>query len=188
MTSQNLRPVPVAVSRTETKLDDLPLYLPRLFYLFLGVVERKLAENGLHQHLQPGMGHVLLHLYEQDDCIIKDIGRSVRVANGTLTGLLGRMEKRGLIECRRCQHDGRAVRVTLTSLGRSLEPRVRAFHDEIISIVQCELTAQDVQAAKRLLSRMLNSLRAAEEAMRPGQRTPSHNTKVIGRTKSTKTS
>lgn len=149
-----------------TALDDLPLYLPRLFYAFLGVVERKLEEAKLSGYLQPGMGHVLLRLYEGDDCIIKDIARDTRIANGTLTGLLKRMEKNGLIECRRCLEDGRAVRVVLTPLGRSLEPRLRDFHRQIIGIVQQGMTSGEARTAKELLNRMLQSLRVAEETMR----------------------
>src|SRR5882757_7455347 len=109
----------VGTGRRVTALDELPLYLPRVFYAFLGVVERKLEETQLSQHLQPGMGHVLLRLYEGDNCIIKDISHSTHMANGTLTGLLKRMEKGGLVSCRRCPEDGRAVRVVLTPLGRS---------------------------------------------------------------------
>lgn len=157
---------PVRRAAQATALDDLPLYLPRLFYAFLGVVERKLEEAKLSGYLQPGMGHVLLRLYEGDDCIIKDIARDTRIANGTLTGLLKRMEKNGLIECRRCLEDGRAVRVVLTPLGRSLEPRLRDFHRQIIGIVEQGMTPGETHAAKGLLNRMLQSLRAAEETMR----------------------
>jgi DNA-binding MarR family transcriptional regulator len=147
-------------------LDDLPLYLPRLFYAFLGLVERMLAERGLDAHLQPGMAHVLLKLYAEDNCIIKDIGRSLRVAHGTLTGLLNRMRKAGLIECRRCGQDGRAVRVRLTALGRSLEPRVTAFHEEITGIVEHGLAPEEIATGKKFLGRMLDSLRTAEETLR----------------------
>jgi len=147
-------------------LDDLPLYLPRLFYTFLGVIELKLAESQLDSHLQPGMAHVLLRLYESDNCIIKDIGRSLRVANGTLTGLLNRMRKAGLIECRRCRQDGRATRIKLTALGRSLEPRVREFHREMNAIVEQGFTAAEIASCKSFMARMLDSLRAAEEGLR----------------------
>jgi len=159
-------------ARSDTLLDDLPLYLPRLFYAFLGVVERKLEETKLSQHLQPGMGHVQLRLYEGDDCIIKDIARDTRIANGTLTGLLKRMEKGGLVSCRRCVDDGRAVRVLLTPLGRSLEPRIRDFHRQIIGIVEQGMTRGEVHAAKDLLDRMLQSLRVAEDTMRKAARNP----------------
>ncbi len=162
--------IPVRRAAQATTLDDLPLYLPRLFYAFLGVVERKLVETKLSRYLQPGMGHVLLRLYEGDDCIIKDIARDTRIANGTLTGLLKRMEKSGLIECRRCPEDGRAVRVVLTELGRSLEPRIRDFHRQIIGIVEQGMTHGEVHTAKALLNRMLQSLRTAEETMRDAAR------------------
>jgi DNA-binding MarR family transcriptional regulator len=147
-------------------LDDLPLCLPRLFYTFLGVVELKLAESRLDGYLQPGMGHVLLRLYESDNCIIKDIGRSLRVSSGTLTGLLDRMRRAGLIECRRCRQDGRATRIRLTALGRSLEPRVREFHRSINDIVEQGFTTAEISAGKAFLARMLDSLRAAEEELR----------------------
>jgi DNA-binding MarR family transcriptional regulator len=163
-------PAPAPRDAQPSALDDLPLYLPRLFYAFLGVVERKLEETQLSRHLQPGMGHVLLRLYEGDDCIIKDIARDTRIANGTLTGLLKRMEKSGLIECRRCADDGRAVRVRLTPLGRSLQPRIRDFHRQIIGIVEQGMTDGEVRVAKGLLNRMLQSLRTAEETMRTAAR------------------
>ncbi|NJM54908.1 MAG: MarR family transcriptional regulator [Verrucomicrobiae bacterium] len=137
-----------------------------MFYTFLGLIELKLAESQLNSHLQPGMAHVLLRLYESDNCIIKDIGRSLRVANGTLTGLLNRMQKAGLIQCRRCRNDGRATRVTLTPLGRSLEPRVREFHREVNAIVEHGFTSAEIAAGKSFMARMLDSLRSAEESLR----------------------
>jgi DNA-binding MarR family transcriptional regulator len=118
------------------------------------------------------MGHVLLRLYEGDNCIIKDISQSMHIANGTMTGLLKRMQKSGLIACRRCSEDGRAVRVSLTRLGRSLEPRIRDFHRQVIAIVQEGMTSGEVETVKGLLGHMLNSLRVAEEAMRPDPRKP----------------
>jgi DNA-binding MarR family transcriptional regulator len=172
-------PVPRA-----TALDDLPLYLPRVFYAFLGVVERKLEKTGLSRHLQPGMGHVLLRLYEGDNCIIKDISRSTHIANGTLTGLLKRMEKGGLVRCRRCAEDGRAVRVVLTSLGRSLEARIRDFHRQIIAIVEEGMAPDEVYMARDLMHRMLHSLRKAEEALRP---TPHYTSRAAAHTRRTRT-
>jgi DNA-binding MarR family transcriptional regulator len=158
--------VATATARRASTLEDLPLYLPRLFYAFLGLVERRLADSGLNRHLRPGMGHVLLALYEQDDCIIKDIGRRVQIANGTLTGLLARMEEARLIECRRCADDGRAVRVRLAPLGRSLEARLRAFHRDVTATLQEQLGEEDIAAAHDLFERMLGAMRADEERAR----------------------
>ncbi len=144
-------------------LEDLPLYLPRLFYAFLGLVERRLASTGLDRHLRPGMGHVLLALYEEDDCIIKDIGRRVQMANATLTGLLKKMEEAELVQCRKCTEDGRAVRVKLTKLGRSLEPQVKEFHREITATLQAGFSAREVEQAHKLFARLLQTMRVDEE-------------------------
>lgn len=147
-------------------LEDLPLYLPRLFYAFLGLVERRLVDTGLEKHLRPGMGHVLLALYEQDDCIIKDIGRRVQIANGTLTGLLQRMEQAHLVECRRCAQDGRAVRVRLAPLGRSLEPKLREFHRGVTATLQEGLSAGQIASAHAVFERILGALRDDEQRAR----------------------
>lgn len=172
----NTKPMQASAS----PLDDLPLYLPRLYYAFLGVVELHLKEMGLDRHLQPGMGHVLFRLYEGDNCIIKDISQSLRIANGTLTGLLKRMEKAGLIQCRRCTEDGRATRVLLTPLGRSLRPKLEKFHRKIVSIIEQGLTPEEVRQSKELMARMLGSLRSEEEGIRDTvrqQRTKTTNTR-----------
>lgn len=147
----------------EDVLDDLPFYLSRIYYAFLGVVDRTLAERGLDDRLKPGMGHVLFALYEQDNCIIKKIAQRVQIAPATLTGLLGRMEKAGLIERRRCSDDGRAQRVQLTELGRSLAEPLKDFHVQIQSVVQSGLSPEEVREAKRLLGHILQSLHSEQE-------------------------
>jgi DNA-binding MarR family transcriptional regulator len=163
---------PAVLRRHHSTLEDLPLYLPRMYYALLGLLERRLAESGLDAHLRPGMGHVLLALYEEDDCIIRDIGRRVQITNGTLTGLLQRMEEARLVECRKCPADRRAVRVRLTPLGRSLEPRIRRFHDGITRTMQEGLSRRDIEQAHQLFEQLLASLRKDEETSRASRDVP----------------
>lgn len=145
--------------KLDSVLDDLPLYLPRIYYALLGLLERRLEKLGLAKHLRPGMGHVLLKLYEKDDCIIKEIATGVQLASGTLTGLLKRMEKAGLVDCRRCPDDGRAVRVRLTPRGWSLQPKVEAFHESIVETIQADLSEREIKTAKKLLGKIFAAIR-----------------------------
>jgi DNA-binding MarR family transcriptional regulator len=108
-------------TRMPAVFDDLPFHLPRVFYAFLGLVERRLLATGLDKHLRPGMPTILFALYEEDDCILKQLKQRVMLAHNTLSTLLRRMEEAGLVKCRPCEEDGRATRVRLTKLGRSLE-------------------------------------------------------------------
>ncbi|QGJ69188.1 MarR family transcriptional regulator [Planctomycetales bacterium 10988] len=142
------------------------MYLPRVYYAFLGVVELKLQESGLAEFLQPGMGHVLLRLYEEDHCIIRELAESVQLASGTLTGLLRRMEKRGLIETRRCREDRRAVRVLLTEKGRSLKPRILAFHESVMKVFLTNLTEEELQTSKVLLTKIQSALKDEDQRLR----------------------
>jgi DNA-binding MarR family transcriptional regulator len=157
----------MASTHTKSALDDLPLYLPRVYYAFLGLVEHQLVRFGLDTHLAPGMGHILLFLYERDECIIKEISDSIRISQTSLTGLIRRMQKAGLIHCRRCEQDGRAVRVSVTDLGLSLKPRLLSFHHSVTTQVQRGLSAAEVAEAKRVLAIILENLRGDETADAP---------------------
>ena len=51
-------------------MDEVPFYLSRAFYAYVGLLERLLESAGLAQHLRPGMGPVL---FDNDDVIIRDL-------------------------------------------------------------------------------------------------------------------
>jgi DNA-binding MarR family transcriptional regulator len=143
-------------------LDDLPFHLPRVFYAFLGLVERRLAATGLDKHLRPGMPTILFALYEEDDCILKELKRRVMLAHNTLSTLLRRMEEAGLVKCRPCEEDGRAIRVRLTKLGRSLEGAVREFHRGVTVTLEGSFSKAEAETLRRLLGRLCESIRTDE--------------------------
>ena len=58
-----------------------------------------------------------------------------------MTGLVGRAEKRGLVQRSPSPHDGRAVLVSLTPLGRQLRQRCAAVVDRRITELTEPLTA-----------------------------------------------
>src|SRR5580698_7078261 len=82
--------------------DAITFYIGRAYYNYVGLVERRLADAALDKHISPGMGHVLFALFERDGRIIKDLAAQVKLSYSTMTGLLSRMERAGLIECRKC--------------------------------------------------------------------------------------
>ncbi len=145
-------------------LDQLIWHLGRAYYGYVGVLERILAEEGLEKHIRPGMGHILFTLFEQDDLSIKEIAARSQLACSTLTGLLERMAKAGLIERRRDEQDGRVTRVRLTELARSLEPRCRTVVRRLNDMLREGLGDASVGEAKRLLQRMTAILREASVA------------------------
>ena len=113
------------------------------------------------------MGHVLFALYERDDRIIKDLAARVKLSYSTMTGLLSRMERAGLIECRkRFAGDGRAVRVKLTPLARSLEARCFKLLNDVSAVLESDMTPDEIRLLKTLLARMIETMRKDDEDAR----------------------
>lgn len=140
-------------------LGQISFYLGRAYYNYVGFLEQLLEEFDLSQHIRPGMGHVLFALYEQDECIIRDIARKVRLSKSTLTAILKRMEKAKLITRRRCSKDGRAIRVRLTTLARSLEPRSHELLTALNEIMSQGLTPDEIADTRQTLAQMTTSMR-----------------------------
>ena len=64
---------------------------------------------------------VLFALWEKDGQTVSDLGDTLFLDSGTLTPLLKRMEKAGLVKRARSSADERVVQVTLTEKGRDLK-------------------------------------------------------------------
>ncbi len=64
---------------------------------------------------------VLCCLWEEDGLPTSGIGEKLQQVGGTMTGVLDRMEERGLIRRERDQHDRRVWRIWLTEEGKQLK-------------------------------------------------------------------
>jgi DNA-binding MarR family transcriptional regulator len=147
-------------------LDEIAWYIGRAYYAYVGLLEQILAETGLDRHLRPGMGHILFVLFEQDGRSIKEIAARTQLSGSTLTGMLARMEKAGVIGRRRDDEDGRVIRVRLTPLGRSLEPRCRLVIGTLGEVFHAGMGAKDALHAKRLLRRLTETMRTEDQRRR----------------------
>lgn len=66
---------------------------------------------------------VLLVLWEGDDVSVKALGGRLALDSATLTPLLKRLEKQGLVSRARDADDERVVRIVLTRAGKSLRSK-----------------------------------------------------------------
>jgi MarR family transcriptional regulator, organic hydroperoxide resistance regulator len=140
-------------------LDQIAFYIGRAYYSYVGWLETLLTNSGLDAHLRPGMGQILCALYRTDNLSIKQIASRTQLSLSTLTGMLARMERAGLIDRRRDEQDGRLVRVRLTRLGRSLEADVFKVAKEVNEAFLAGLGKSEVARARRLLKRLIDIMR-----------------------------
>ena len=67
---------------------------------------------------------VLVRLWEEDNQAPSEICRRLFFDRPTMTGIIDRMESRGLVLRKRDDSDRRVIRITLTKKGRALENKL----------------------------------------------------------------
>jgi MarR family transcriptional regulator, organic hydroperoxide resistance regulator len=97
---------------------------------------------------------VLRRLWEGDGILTSTLTRDVASDGGTITGLLDRLEAKGLIRRERSLEDRRAVRVFLNPAGRELEPpltgRIGALNGQALEGFTPEERAMLIRALERI--------------------------------------
>lgn len=83
---------------------------------------------------------VMLVLWEQDGVSVGHLGERLYLDSGTLTPLLKRLEKQGLIERRRSPQDDRTVENFLTEAGRALQQSAVGIPTELLCSAQIDET------------------------------------------------
>ena len=106
--------------------------------LFQRSVMAELSGSGL----TAGQPKVLDYLGRHDGSVQKDIAAGCQIDPATLTGLLNRMEEKGLI--RRCNEDGnrRSLHVYLTEQGWAKQREVRQTMERQSEVVQAGLSEE----------------------------------------------
>lgn len=75
---------------------------------------------------------VMLVLWEQDGITVRDLEVRVLLDSGTISPLLRRLEKSGLISRRQSEHDGRVTVLALTNKGRRLRERAVSVPEALV--------------------------------------------------------
>lgn len=108
-----------------------------------------LAPHGLH----PGQDALLMLLWQEPGLRQTDLAQRLGVEPPTITRMVHRLERGGLVERRRDADDSRAMRIHPTPRARLLEVNVRRVWAGIDSELAAALGAADAGQLTRLLQR-----------------------------------
>lgn len=102
------------------------------------------------------LSHVLMVLWEQDNRVVSDITERLRLETNTVTPLLQRMEKMGLIVRTPSQVDSRQRIVQLTKEGRRMEERAKQIPQCLVShLAEGGLQLDDLAQLAPLLDKLI---------------------------------
>ena len=102
---------------------------------------------------------VLLVLWEKDAQPVNDIAKRLYLETNTVTPLLQRMEKEGIISRKKGKEDARQMIVSLTEKGKNLQEELCNVPLSVGGAVLCEsVTPETVPALFKMLDDMIAKL------------------------------
>jgi len=96
---------------------------------------------------------VLRRLWEGDGILTSALTKDICSDGGTMTGILDRLETKGLVYRKRCADDRRAVRIFLTPAGHDLKAPLMEIIGTINERVLDGFSPEERQQLLRLLER-----------------------------------
>jgi DNA-binding MarR family transcriptional regulator len=145
-------------------------------------IEPEPAEDGEEQSDLDAIVEAIVYLYTESRRITKDVaGRfgltgpqlavikmlepvgklslselswKIRARNSTVTGIIDRMEREGLVERKRSEKDRRVIHIVLTKKGRELARDIDVEPVQLFRRVLGELSGRDAAELRKILIRL----------------------------------
>lgn len=97
---------------------------------------------------------VLELLYHKGEQTIQNIGKKILLASSSLTYVIDKLEKKGLVQRIPCESDRRVIFTAITEEGRKLMDEIFPTNEqdiaELFSVLEPEELAQFIEMAKKI--------------------------------------
>ena len=144
--------------------EDCPYYLvSRATLVITSELKKGFTASGL-EGVKPAYLGVLLSLWQEDGQKGIDLGRRAGLEPSTMTGLLDRMERDGLIARSADPNDRRVQQIHLTRQGKSVQAAVLRVVDQTLASVFAGVSERELSLTKNVLRRILANAHEASES------------------------
>jgi DNA-binding MarR family transcriptional regulator len=116
-----------------------------------------LTEVGLY----PGQEFFLNQLWDQDGLTLSQLAQNMEVQPATITKMLARLERAGMVEKRPDPDDNRVSRVYLTARSRELQQAIGCAWDSLEERTVADLSVEERLLLGRLLLQVYTNLTEA---------------------------
>lgn len=146
----------MASKSTEPNLD---LILESMIYLYSE--SRRVTRAVAEQYGLTGSQLLVLKLLEpRGQVSLSALSGEIRAKNSTVTGIVDRMERDGLVVRRRSGDDRRVVHIELTAKGKKLANDVKADPKHMFRALLEELPAKDAAELERIMTKLVGRARS----------------------------
>jgi len=140
---------------------DCPYYLiSRITLQVTSALKKEFTSVGI-THVKPAYLGVLFTLWREDGLKVVELGRQAGLEPSSMTGLIDRMEKSGLLYRDADPDDRRVQRVYLTKKGRAVEKLTMEGVDHVLSKIFKGIPGQELSRTMDMLKRVLKNAQEA---------------------------
>jgi len=140
------------MAKTNNIEDSLKFFivLSRAHRAFNDVVNKHISTFNLN----PTEFAVLELLYHKGAQPLQQIGGKILLASGSITYVVDKLEKKGLLERRACPNDRRVTHAQITDKGQQLIEEIFPPHQEKINEIVSVLTDEEKKLVTELLKKV----------------------------------
>jgi MarR family transcriptional regulator, organic hydroperoxide resistance regulator len=150
-----MSPPPIA-PELKTEVDQV---LEAILYLY--TESRRITKELARRADLTGPQLTVVKLLEQiGDLSLSELSERIRAQNSTVTGIIDRMEREGLVTRERSKEDRRVVYIRLTAKGRELARDIPVEPMEVFRSALETLSAQEMRELMRIMTKVAKRVRA----------------------------
>lgn len=111
-----------------------------------------------YENIAPSHGDILALLYQFEDITMREIANKIHRTKATVTVLIDKLEKLGLVIRIKSTADNRCTFVKLTAEGKKFKPIFEKISKNLNSKVYVNLTEKQAQLLENLLEQVKKNL------------------------------
>ncbi len=162
--------VPAAQPLSQEDKPEVDAIVETIIYLY---TESRRVTKGMAREVGlTGPQLTVIKLLETfGDLSLSNLSERIRAQNSTVTGIIDRMEREGLVSRERSASDRRVVYIRLTDKGRRLAQKIEVEPMQVFTKALVELSAADLKDFVRILGKLQKRVRAELAAHRTTEET-----------------
>lgn len=137
---------------------DLDAILEAMVYLY--AESRRVTRAVAEQYGLTGSQLLVLKMLEPvGQLSLSDLSARIRAKNSTVTGIIDRMERDGIVQRRRSDEDRRVVHIVLTAKGKKLAGSAKTDPMQLFRALLEDLSPRDAADLERIMKKLSGRVR-----------------------------
>ena len=139
-------------------------YISQIKQIQARIFDQLLRKEGIDD-FSGAQGRILYVLWSEDNLPITELAKRTGLAKPTLTSMLDRLEKSGVLKRIPDPNDRRQIRIKLTDAAWALSSKYDLVSDQMVDIFYKGFTEDEIIAFENTLTRIIDNLTEKENSI-----------------------